>query len=201
MTQIDTSTLPVARCFACCDLGFVVQKKRSVIGCFRRIAAVPHNEPNAAAVMLRRSAERIQGLRLQIDSEPFYLARYLTNFTCSEPAAGRQIIERQFGYVTGVSTGLRKLADTIETLRKVWRLPVGSRKRSPTGYWIITDADDFAEWTQHARSAAITQLSTIYAVAKTNFPVFADQLYLDFAEQIENEQMEEAGTGRRNDGR
>ncbi len=57
---------------------------------------------------------------------------------------------------------------------------VGSRKQEPSGYWIITDLEDFKEWFDRVKAAPITQLTTIHRVAKANFPVFAEQIEMDF---------------------
>jgi hypothetical protein len=82
---------------------------------------------------------------------------------------------------------LRKFHAAIEELRRVWMLPIGSRKDSPAGYWIITDVKDFEEWINRSKSAPITQLTTIYKVAKRNFPIFAEQMELDIFNDAEND--------------
>ena len=68
----------------------------------------------------------------------------------------------------------------IEDLRSEWLLPVGARKDDPSGYWIITDAADFAEWFTRSKSSPLTQLTTIHRVARRHFPTFAGQIELDF---------------------
>jgi hypothetical protein len=80
---------------------------------------------------------------------------------------------------------IRKLHSWIEELRKSWLLPIGGRKSGFSGYWIITDLEDFKEWIKAVMSAPITQLGTVHKLAKHNFPVFAEQMELDFWKDME----------------
>jgi len=164
------------RCFACGDLGLIWTDGR-VSTCWRLRAGAVHNRPNEAAQMIERAVRNLMIAKRPIDQHVFHVAQSLIGFTSDRPCKRDVLIERHF---TFSASSLRKFHETIETLRKEWVLPVGSRKESPGGYWIITDIDDFAKWVARAKAAPITQLTTIYRNAKRNFPVFAEQMELEF---------------------
>ena len=136
--------------------------------------------------MIERAIRELRVEKRPIDQHTFFVAQTLMPFTAERPCKRDWLIDKHF---TFSASSLRKFHDTIETLRKDWLLPVGSRKESPGGYWIITDAADFAAWFDRAKSAPITQLTTIYRNAKRNFPVFAEQMELEFWNDIEPQQI------------
>lgn len=118
----------------------------------------------------------------QIDFLAFDIARILTRFSSEKPCPRRRLEELFFELHGKENHGdtERKIKGYIETLRHDWLLPIGSRKSDPCGYWIITDLEDFKNWYSSVTQAPITLLSTIHKVAKHNFPVFAEQMELDF---------------------
>lgn len=165
------------RCIACSDLGLTLGTDGSVSTCWRLRAGAEHNEASPAALMIQRAIEKLRIARVPIDPHAFAVAVTLMPYTTAMPCKRDRLVDAHF-MQTGDS--IRKCAAMIETLRRVWHLPVGSRKEQPTGYWIITDIDDFSRWVEAAKAAPITQLTTIHRVAKRNFPVFAEQMELEF---------------------
>lgn len=177
------------RCFHCGDLGFDVGADGTVSTCWRLRAGAAHNAPNAAAAMIERACRSLMIEKVAIDQHCFHVAKTLTQYAADRPCNRDWLIDAHFRHTP---SRLRGLATVIERLRSVWLLPVGSRKDTPSGYWIITDADDFRAWVNRAKSAPVTQLTTIHRVAKRNFPVFADQLELDFWRDMSPQQMDAA---------
>lgn len=116
----------------------------------------------------------------------FDLAQALTHFTSESPCDTRLLLDYLFAD-TRMShhERLRKLAHLVEDLRRVWLLPVGSRRTAPAGYWIITDLDDCMAWLRAASSAPKTQLATIWRSAKAAFPVLAGQGEFEFMNGVE----------------
>ena len=169
------------RCFNCRDLGFIVRSQ--VMPCWRLGSGVRHNRPNAAADMIRRAAANLLPAELVTlaNDHVMHLLAALANATSEAPLRRDDILEKHFGYVTP-SARLRRFHYVVEDLRRVWLLPIGSRKDQPSGYWIVTDEADFKEWFERYRSAPLTQLTTLHHVARRNFPVFARQLEIDFKE-------------------
>lgn len=164
------------RCFECGDLGFIVEKNARRL-CWRRNAP-GHSEPGAAARILERAVERLMVRQLVIDAQHFEIAKLLTRFTAEAPFDRARTLEHHF------TMPLRTFHQVIEDLRRIWLLPVGSSKFKPHGYWICTTEEEFARWIDHCRAAPITQLSMISAVARHNFPIFAEQLELEFWQDI-----------------
>lgn len=185
----DHSTALVVRCFHCGDLGFVLGTDGLVSTCWRQRAGAPHNAPSAAALLIERACRSLMIEKLPIDQHCFHVAKTLTQYATDRPCDRDWLIDAHFRHTR---SSLRSLASTIERLRSVWLMPIGSRKEEPSGYWIITDADDFAAWVTHAKAAPVTQLTTIHRVAKRNFPIFAEQMEFDFWNNIEPQQMDAA---------
>lgn len=165
------------RCFECSDLGFTLNREGQISTCWRISAGAAHNPASAAAQMLRLAANRLMIRKIVIDPHVFQVARQIAAGTAEKPVKREQLIEGNFQYTR---LSLRAFQGVVETLRSVWLLPVGSRKGDPSGYWIVTDADDFKSWVERAKSAPLTQLTTIHRVAKANFPVFAEQMEIEF---------------------
>lgn len=163
-------------CFECNDLGFVL--KDGIKHPCWRLWMPEHPDTNAAAVMLERAIDHLHERKLVVDHHAFELAKVLTQYTSDRPFDKGNVL------TTHLAQSLRSFQGLIEHLRKVWLLPVGSRKFKPHGYWIITEQADFAAWIQREKAAPLTQLATIRAVAKRNFPVFAEQLELEFGEEL-----------------
>lgn len=174
---------PVARCFACRDIGFDVQQDE-VRECWRARTGTPHNSPTPAGTIVRRAVLRLRDIGVIPDPHLFRVACRLAEFTSAEPCDTRRFVDHFFAHA---KDPLRKFAEAVETLRRVWLLPVGSRRGRPAGYWIISESDDFAEWVNAAKQAPITQLTTIHRVARYNFPHFAEQLELEFWDDLGTE--------------
>lgn len=169
------------KCWECEDTGLWMTPAGTVATCPRVQTGMPHNRPNAAAEMLQRAVTNLTRRKAAINSHLFDVARHLAAGTSKEPCDRDELIRKHFGYT---SNQLRHFHKAIEELRRIWALPVGSRKDPPAGYWIITDLEDFKAWVERSKSAPITQLSTIHHVARRNFPIFAEQMELAFWNDI-----------------
>jgi len=170
-----------AQCDRCMDTGIWLSPRHEVLVCPRVQMGETHVEPNAASLLLRRTCNRLFEQKAYINSQCFDLARVLTNYSSETPCQREWIYELFFADTNFTEANkLRKFHSLIEELQKVWLLPVGARKHDPHGYWIITDLADFKQWINHAKSAPITRLSTLHKVAKHNFPIFAEQMELEF---------------------
>lgn len=192
--MIAETTLPLFQtvasrtCDRCFDTGIWLTPKNRVEVCPRIQIGAPHSEPNPAAFIVRRAALRIAAMELWINPQTFDLARLLSNFSSGDPCPRSEIFETFYGDTNlSYPNQLRKFHSLVEEMRRVWLLPVGSRKDEPSGYWIITDLDDFKTWIGRVKAAPITQLSTIHKVARHNFPHFAEQMELEFWNDIQTE--------------
>lgn len=175
-------------CPRCFDTGIWLTPKNQVEYCPRVLMGDHPYEPNDAAVRVYREAYRLKGLEIYIQNQSFDLARLLTNFSTDHPCPRQEIFDTFYGDTElTYSNQLRKFHGIIEEFRKLWLLPIGSRKAEPSGYWIITELADYKEWYKRATAAPITQLSTIHRNAKHNFPVFAEQMELNFWRDLEEE--------------
>lgn len=173
-------------CDICLDLGLWLTPKGDVQICPVRARGDRHHEPNEAAGMIHRSVGDLKRSNTPIDSRLFEIAKMLTNFDSAAPCLRKNILDTFFDYLPmSPANQLRKFHASVEELRRIWLLPIGSRKDAPSGYWIITDVEDFSAWIDRSKSAPITQLTTIYKVAKRNFPIFAEQMELDFWNNVE----------------
>lgn len=177
------------RCERCLNTGIWLTPRNEVSVCPRVQCGDPHKEPNEASQILRRSVNRQFEIKSRIDPMCFDLARILTNFSSNEPCVRQEIFDHFFGDTNfSYQNCLRKFHSMVEEIRKVWLLPIGSRKADPSGYWIITDLEDFKDWISRVKAAPITQLSTIHRVAKHNFPIFAEQMEIDFFNDIQSKE-------------
>jgi hypothetical protein len=180
-------------CTICSDFGMWLTPKGDVLPCPVIARGDYHNAPNAAAMLVHGSLAALKQADARIDSRQFELARKLSSFATDRPCDRREILSEFFSYLPmSDANQLRKFHAAIEDLRRVWLLPIGSRKDAPSGYWIITDQKDFEQWFERSKSAPITQLSTIYKVAKRNFPIFAEQLELDFWNDVQTDDLPSA---------
>ncbi len=175
-------------CTVCLDTGFWLTPKGKVWDCPNVMLGKPHVAENKAGQIVRRSAERLLLLGEEIISQEFQLAQMLTRVDGEEPCP-RSIPIRFFYGDTNLTSAhsLRKLHSMIENLRKKWLLPIGGRKAEPSGYWVITELEEYKQWYRSVTSAPITQLSTIHKNAKHNFPHFAEQMELEFWRDLEPE--------------
>ncbi len=178
LPEIFKKVVPEGACDRCFNtlLFLTPQRKLETCSC-----TYPEYLANPASEILNKSAHRLQNLCIEIEPQVFDLARILTNWTSQNPCKRDDLLELFFGGIEiSNQLKLRRFHGCIETLRKWWLLPIGSRKNYPNGYWIITELADYKAWVERAMSAPITQLSTIHANAKFNYPIYAEQLELDF---------------------
>ena len=172
-------------CTLCGNFGMWITPKGDVQPCPVIARGDRHAEPNAAAKLAARAIEIMQRNGQYIDCRQFDLVRELSEYTSENPCDRKKILSDRFSYLPmSEANQLRRFHYCIEELRREWLLPVGSRKEEPSGYWIITDQADFEKWVRRTKSAPITQLSTIHKVAKRNFPIFAEQMELEFWNDI-----------------
>jgi hypothetical protein len=165
------------KCVHCSDIGIWILPSGSVSICPALQNAREHNPASPSACVLTRSINRVVREGKQVNAHLFAVAQHLAAGTSTEPVTRDALIYKHFGYT---AAKLRSFHASIEELRRLWALPVGSRKEEPAGYWIMTEVDDFRSWVTRAKAAPVTQLSTIYHVARVNFPLFAEQLELEF---------------------
>lgn len=171
--------LPRGVCDRCFNTGIWLTPRNEVAVCPRVQMGEPHAVPNPAGFILRAKMKRLFGTFIHPQS--FDLARILTFYTSAKPLRKASVFDLFWGDTElDEPRKLRKFHALIETLRNHWLLPVASRKNEPSGYWIAADLEDYKAWFYRSASAPVTQLSTLHRNAKANFPVFAEQLELDF---------------------
>lgn len=198
MTQVNSSTkkyddLPLfafvrRNCERCLDTGVWLTPLNIIAVCPRIQCRETHNEPNKASLQLQRSANLMVDRQYRINPMCFDLARILTNYSSEKPCTRQSLFDHFFDSSFTEDNKKRALMGWVEELQKVWLLPIGSRKVPPFGYWIITELEDFKEWFKHAKAAPITRLTTIHKVARHNFPIFAEQMELEFWNDIQTEE-------------
>ena len=181
--------VPNAGCVRCFDTGIWLTPTNAVAVCPNLLNIdKPHQTANPSAFLMAKSARRLHERNIHINPFAFDLARILTHYSSETPCLRLDLLEFFFADTNlSSSLRLRKFHYLIEELRKIWLLPIGSRKDRPSGYWIITELDDFKEWFERVKAAPITQLTTIHRVAKHNFPIFAEQLELEFWDDFKTE--------------
>lgn len=146
-------------------------------------AGPPHLAMNDASLTLWRAVRRMRP-PYRLDPITIMVAQKLTLFSSTDPCPA------DFTDQTFIVLSPRQVASRIEELRAVWRVPVGSRKGKPAGYWIITDLEDCKEWLRTATAAPKTQLATIWKAARAAFPELANQQEFEFMTGIEAEPAE-----------
>ena len=180
--------VPVSACHRCFDTGIWLSPQHDVLVCPESRIRKDHVEPNQASLMLHRAANLLSDKKIYINSQVFDVARILTNYTAQKPCERDSLIEFYYAETNLTAANrLRKFHAIIEELRNVWMLPVGSRKFDPSGYWVITEIEDCKAWIKAATAAPITQLATVWRVARHNFPVLAGQSEFAFMGALEAE--------------
>ncbi len=168
-----------SKCGRCHDAGVWLTPAGNIEVCPKiQVGDIPHNEPNKAAKLLERAGRSLLFRKIKPSQHAFNVARALTRFSTEKPCTAQKLIDRYFAW--GGNQQLRHLAKAVEELRSVWLMPIGSRKHQPYGYWIIEDEADYKQWFEATMSSPITQLSMLHRNAKANFPVFAEQIEMDF---------------------
>lgn len=177
--------LDMGECTICLDTGIWLNYGGAVAVCPRVQLGERHAEPNEAALILRRECNRLFFQKTPIMADHFRLAQILTRYTSAEPCRGELLTNYFFaGQNHTHDWELRRLAQYIEALRNVWLLPVGSSKSKPSGYYLCRNEAEYREWFKRAGNAPITQFSTLRRNAKHCFPVFAEQIELEFWEDM-----------------
>ena len=168
-----------SRCGRCHDLGLWLQPTGVIAVCPRLMMGEAHNTPNAAAEMVKRAGRLLEHKQIVANPHAFSVAKALTRYSHIEPCNRQKLIDSYFTWSPEYAN-TRELHRVIEELRSVWFLPVASRKKVPHGYWIATSQDEFEEWFRECTSAPRTQLKTIFRLAKANWPVYGEQIEMDF---------------------
>lgn len=183
--------IPLLSCERCLNTGLWLTPKHESAICPRIQLGELHVEPNQASLILRKACNRMFRQKHFIHGYEFELARILTNYNSKKPCSRERLCQFFFSDTNMTDKQqLRKFHELIENLRKVWLLPVGSRKSSPSGYWLIDNLADYKVWMSRAKSAPITQITTLHRNAKFNYPEFAEQLELEFWGDFEGEANE-----------
>jgi hypothetical protein len=171
---------PIAKCDRCGDLGLWMTPQGDIQICPVIQLKKEHVELNVAARMIGDAIARLKTISRAVHPVEFDVVRCLSHFTSDNPCSRDLLITNYFGWHASAAGNLRRFHHLIEDLRREWLLPVASRKDTPAGYWIATDAEDFHEWVRRSKAAPITQLTTIHRLAKQHFKPLADQLELEF---------------------
>lgn len=91
----------------------------------------------------------------------------------------------------------RQVKRTIENLRRVHRLPIGSRRTVPHGYFWIVDADDLADAVRAYKRQVVEMFRTLRAVlAPERLREFYGQLLLEPREGTDGDVKDTANRGR-----
>lgn len=169
------------RCGRCNDLGVWLTPVGVIAECpVLQLGQNDHAPLSDAAKTILRAGRLLAERKVIANPNTFRIARALSRVTTDKPLSRQDLIDGYFQWSSN-SGKLRELHSTIEELRSVWLLPIGSRKSMPYGYWIITDESDFRVWVRRSIAAPVKQLATIRAVARANFSErFVEQLELDF---------------------
>lgn len=172
-------------CDRCFGIGLRISPQGRVEQCPTLQLRDPHRELSLEAARIVRAVEVLERQGIVADTVHFEVARTLAQFSSERPCSARELGDRLFSYVLSDEGRRRAVTASIRFLRDSWLLPIGSRKSAPTGYWIITSEADFREWFERAKAEPVTQLSTIFRVAKANWPEFAEQIELDFWKDLQ----------------
>ncbi|QQS33523.1 MAG: hypothetical protein IPM50_02765 [Acidobacteriota bacterium] len=170
-------------CERCFDIGWHVSPQGGISRC-PVIAGTPgvHHPLSQPGERISRCIEAKLDSPVELDAYHFEVARTLAAATRERPMHRDELIRRHFSFVRGSENQRRKLTLAVNHLRSIWLLPVGSSKREPCGYWIITNESDFKNWIDWAAAEPVTKLNELRGLARFNFPIFARQLELRFEE-------------------
>lgn len=169
------------KCFECLDTNLQIGLY-GVQAC-DKCSGARLSRSNAATMLARVIFNRLER-KQTVEPMLVQLARILTRFSSENPMPGAMLeVHLRLDYRTAKSM--------IETLRRDYLLPIGSRKGQPNGYWIMTTATEFIEWDRQFRSSAISVFATSYRLMRANFPALAGQTSLDFTEAVKQQIDEE----------
>jgi hypothetical protein len=120
---------------------------------------------------------------LPVDVRELVMSRALVHATPHVPAP-RHLLMSLLGATE------REVKDIARTLRREWVLPVGSNRRKPYGYYWISTAEEYLEWSRPYRAQALDELVTEHKLRQL-FPELAGQSSFDFVHDLQR-QIEEA---------
>jgi hypothetical protein len=115
-------------------------------------------------------------LMANLDLHAFDCARALVRATMQRPVRNTTL-----GMFLGVNE--RQVKEIIKTLRDDWRLPIGSLREPPYGYYWIASAEEFEAWFNPMRAQAFSELKTAYRMAKRHYPHLCGQFTFNFEEE------------------
>lgn len=124
-------------------------------------------------------AMKIVGPRYSVenlDLKAFDCARALVRATALRPVRNTTL-----GMFLGVNE--RQVKDTIKTLRDDWKLPIGSLREPPYGYYWISTPEEFLAWFEPMRSQAFSELRTAYRLMRAHYPQLAGQFTFNFDQE------------------
>lgn len=167
-------------CDRCFEIGMRIAPSGQIEPCPTLTLGGEHCELKPEGARICRAIEGLWKRRVDVDQIHFEIARTLSQYSTARPCPTRELTDRHFSYVTGDENRRRKVTLAVRFLRDIWMLPVASRKDKPAGYWIAVDESDFKDWFERAKREPITHVSTLHRLAKANWPVFAEQVELEF---------------------
>lgn len=189
-THTATSPAPVLpfipRCDLCFAIGLRINPAGAVEQCPTLQMGFEHCDLLPAGKRIVRSVEMLRRQNKDVDPVLFDIARSLANYSAELPCSSRELIDRHFNYVTGDENQRRLVSHTIKELHDVWFLPVASSKNKPSGYWIARDEQDFRRFVDRAMREPITRLTSLHRLAKANWPVYAEQMEIDFWKDMDH---------------
>lgn len=167
-------------CDRCFRIGLRIHPNGHVERCPSLQLGDRHVELSEQGKRITRAVERLVRHNVEVDTIHFDIARSIAQYDTDRPCSSRELIDRHFRYIDGSENQRRAVTKAVRYLRDIWFLPVISRKERPAGYWIATSEADFRAYVDRAKAEPITRLSTIHRLAKANWPVFAEQLEIEF---------------------
>jgi hypothetical protein len=173
-------------CPNCWNSGLVFSPSKTIQVC-PRIQMNPKAHPiNSASRFIQKASTFLNDRVIALNELQFDLARILCNFTSSRPIKCRELEQYFLGFTAlDAEAKRRKILAMVSDLKGKWNLPVGSSRSAPEGFWMISTLEEFKEQVKRDSSQPITSLTTIHSVARRCFPEFAEQMQLDFFENVE----------------
>lgn len=157
-------------CEECLDSGLIVRNHQvATCDCDYEQTADTAVDQLQSVVFERVAASKFINLHV------FLCARALVKSSVTKPVP-LKLLE------THLQMSDRAIKGFIESLRREWLLPIGSRKESPSGYYWIRTAEEMKDWLTAFISQPKSELHTAYKMVNANFPELAGQLNFDFTE-------------------
>lgn len=166
-----------------CEMCFGIGLRHKPTGGIEQCPALQlgseHVDLSEEGKLIVRAVANLRLRKLDVDPVHFDIARSLAQFSTKRPCSSRDLGERHFSYKAGEDRR-RLVTKAVRFLREIWFLPVCSSKEKPAGYWIAVTQEDFAAWVDNKKCEPMTHLATIMRLAKANYPVYAEQIEIDF---------------------